>query len=99
MRVRPARLDRLPDQYFGVLLKHVAAAADERRPAIDLGRGNPETGPPLRVLDALTHSAARGTVHGYAPFRGSPELREALAERYGSVYGVELDPNAEVAIV
>src|SRR5207237_3046216 len=47
---------------------------------------------------ALTSSAARPDVHGYAPFRGLRELKEAVAERYRSVYGVELDPAREVAI-
>ena len=38
-------------------------------------------------------------VHGYAPFRGLPRLREAIAARYRDVYGVELDPEREVALV
>jgi L-glutamine---4-(methylsulfanyl)-2-oxobutanoate aminotransferase len=66
---------------------------------IDLGRGNPETGPPGHAVDALTAAARRDDVHGYAPFRGLPELRVALAERYRSVYDVSLDPDSEVAVV
>jgi aminotransferase len=100
MRGRPERLERLPDQYFGVLLGRVsAAAALQSEPLIDLGRGNPETGPPPHVIEALTRFAERPDVHGYSPFRGLPELREALAERYLTHYGVELDPDSEVAIV
>jgi L-glutamine---4-(methylsulfanyl)-2-oxobutanoate aminotransferase len=100
MRVRPKRVERLPEQYFGALLSRVvAAAADGGAPLIDLGRGNPETGPPPHVVDALTTAARRPYVHGYSPFRGLPELREALAERYRTHYGVELDPSTEVAIV
>lgn len=38
-------------------------------------------------------------MHGYSPFRGLPELRTALAERYRSAYGVELDPDAEIAVL
>src|SRR2546429_3658575 len=100
MRMRPARMDRLPEQYFGALLGRVSAATgDGAKPVIDLGRGNPETGPPGHVVDALTAAAGRADVHGYAPFRGLPELRLALAERYRSVYGVSLDPDSEVAVV
>jgi L-glutamine---4-(methylsulfanyl)-2-oxobutanoate aminotransferase len=100
MRGRPQRLERLPDQYFGVLLGRVAAAAAiEGEPLIDLGRGNPETGPPPDVVEALSRSAERPDVHGYSPFRGLPALREALAERYRTHYGVELDPDTEVAVV
>ena len=98
--MRPQRLARLPDQYFGALLGTVSrVAASEGVPLTDLGRGNPESGPPQHVIDALTEAAQRPDVHGYSPFRGLPELREALAERYRSHYGVELDPDTEVAVV
>ena len=96
---RPTRVERLPEQYFGALLGRVSAAAADGEPLLDLGRGNPETGPPPHVVEALTRAAQRPDVHGYSPFRGMPELREALAERYRTPYGVELDPATEVAVV
>ncbi len=97
---RPNRLERLPPQYFaGLLARVAAAAAQEGPPVIDLGRGNPEVGPPEHVVEALRTAAARPDLHGYAPFRGLARLREAVAERYRSVYGVELDPEREVAVV
>jgi len=100
VRTRPARIERLPEQYFGALLARVAAqAAIEGEPLLDLGRGNPETGPPSHVVDELTKSAQRPDVHGYAPFRGLPDLRIALAERYRTHYGVDLNPDSEVAVV
>jgi L-glutamine---4-(methylsulfanyl)-2-oxobutanoate aminotransferase len=100
VQARSNRLSRLPEQYFGALLGSVArVAALNDEPLIDLGRGNPETGPPLHVVDALIRAAARPDVHGYSPFRGLPELRAALAERYRSVYRVELEADREVAIV
>jgi aminotransferase len=98
-RSRPRRLERLPEQYFGALLQRVAAAAaDGGPPIVDLGRGNPEVGPPEHVAEALA-SAAMADEHGYAPFRGLPRLREAIAARYRDHYGVELDPEREVAVV
>jgi L-glutamine---4-(methylsulfanyl)-2-oxobutanoate aminotransferase len=100
VRPRPARLERLPEQYFGVLLARVAAAAaEEGEPLIDLGRGNPEVGPPQHVVDALAAAASKASAHGYSALRGSQRLREAIAERYRTVYGVELDPVREVAVV
>src|SRR5262249_41074156 len=100
MRVAPARLDRLPEQYFGALLARVAAAAaGGGEPLVDLGRGNPEIGPPPHVVEALSRAAGRPDLHGDSPFRGVPGWRPALAERYRTVYGVELDPDSEVAIV
>ena len=102
MRPRPNRIERLPEQYFTSLLARVAAtAAEPGEPLIDLGRGNPDIPPPAHIVDALVESAREHTpsVHGYAPFAGLPELREAIAERYANVYGVELDPHREVAVV
>src|SRR5919202_2873553 len=100
VRPAPRRIERLPRQYFTDLLARVAAAAAaEGERLIDLGRGNPEVGPPAHVVDALAKTAARPDVHGYAPFDGLHELKEAIAARYADVYGVELDPRREVSIV
>ncbi|MGZ8693952.1 MAG: aminotransferase class I/II-fold pyridoxal phosphate-dependent enzyme [Gaiellaceae bacterium] len=100
MRARPQRLERLPEQYFMALLGRVrAAAAVDGLPLVDFGRGNPEVGPPAHVVEALASATADPSAHGYAPFRALPALREAIAARYRDVYGVELDPDREVAAV
>ena len=100
MRPRPDRVERLPEQYFARLLARVAAAAvEEGDEVVDLGRGNPDIGPPQHVIEALSRAANARSAHGYPPFRGIPELREAVAARYRDVYGVELDPEREVAVV
>ena len=99
-RHRPDRLERLPPQYFASLLRRVAEAAKQGGPRVlDLGRGNPEVGPPPHVVEALRESASRPDVHGYAPFRGLRRLNEAIAARYRDLYGAEIDPEREVAIV
>ena len=96
----PERIERLPGQYFTALLARVAAAAaEDGEPLIDLGRGNPEVGPPEHVVRALAESAARPDVHGYAPFSGLPALKEAIAGRYADVYRVQLDPAREIAVL
>src|SRR5881397_3099640 len=94
-------MKRLPEQYFMALLARVAAAAavEAAEPLVDLGRGNPEVGPPPHVIEALQRGAARPEAHGYAPFAGLPALKEAIASRYRDVYGVELDPAREVAVL
>jgi aminotransferase len=100
MREVPDRVRRLPEQYFTALLARVALAAAQGGEAlIDLGRGNPEVGPPEHVVRALTECAERQDVHGYAPFSGVPALKEAIATRYGEVYGVHLDAVREVAVL
>jgi aminotransferase len=98
VRPRPDRIERLPEQYFTTLLARVVAAGAD---VIDLGRGNPDVPPPAHVVDALVDSARDGTVavHGYPPFAGLPEAKEAIAARYASMYGVALDPEREVAFL
>jgi aminotransferase len=93
---RPDRLERLPEQYFTRLLARVSAEGGD---VVDLGRGNPDVGPPPHVVEALARGAARDDAHGYAPFAGLPDLKEAIAARYRQVYGVEVDPGREVAVL
>jgi aminotransferase len=95
-RPAPPLFDRLPEQYFArILATSAAAAAAPGEPFIDLGRGNPDLPPPPHAIDALRADG----YHGYAPFGGLPELREAIAHRYREDHGVELDPEREVAVV
>jgi len=102
MRPAPARLERLPQQYFAALLARVAeASARPGPPLIDLGRGNPDIPPPPHIAERLAEAAAsrESRTHGYAPFSGLRPLKQAVADRYGAVYGVELDPEQEIAVV
>ena len=98
MRPDPDRIQRLPEQYFTTLLARVTAAGPD---VIDVGRGNPDVPPPAHVVEALVESAREPTaaVHGYPPFAGLKAAKRAIAERYATVYGVELDPEREVAFL
>lgn len=102
MRPAPDRLQRLPQQYFAALLARVAeASARPGPPVVDLGRGNPDMPPPPHVAERLAEAAAsrESRTHGYAPFAGLRALKEAVADRYRRVYGVDLEPEREVAVV
>jgi aminotransferase len=98
VRPAPDRIERLPEQYFTSLLARVLAAGDD---VVDVGRGNPDVPPPTHVIEALVDSAREPTaaVHGYPPFAGLAATKEAIASRYADVYGVELDPEREVAFL
>src|SRR3982751_490698 len=106
MRPAPRLFDRLPEQYFTRILAAAAAARAQDGPGvrrfIDLGRGNPDLPPPPHAIEALRAAAletATPVVHGYPPFDGHRDLRDAIAQRYGVDHGVELDPDREVAVV
>jgi LL-diaminopimelate aminotransferase len=64
---------------------------------IDLGVGNPDLRPPQRALDALKAALDDPNVqnHRYPSFNGLPEFRGAVAEWYGSRFGVSVDPARE----
>jgi L-glutamine---4-(methylsulfanyl)-2-oxobutanoate aminotransferase len=97
----PELLARLPEQYFTRIVGAAAAARELPGPRlIDLGRGNPDLPPPPLALDALRAALdeAHG-MHGYPPFQGRAELREAIAARYLADHGIALDPDREIAVV
>jgi aminotransferase len=100
-RPTPELFARLPEQYFTRIVGAAAAARALPGPRlIDLGRGNPDLPPPAVALDALRAALddAHG-MHGYPPFAGRAELREAIAARYLADHGVALDPDREIAVV
>ncbi|HEY6762207.1 MAG TPA: aminotransferase class I/II-fold pyridoxal phosphate-dependent enzyme [Baekduia sp.] len=102
-RPPPARLAALPEQYFTRILAAAAAArAQPGAPFIDLGRGNPDLPPPRHAIEALRAAALETEtplVHGYPPFRGHADLKQAIAHRYAVDHGVTLDPEREVAVI
>lgn len=60
--------------------------------AVNLGQGFPDFGWP----DEILHAAAKAVVEGsnqYAPSRGLPALREAVASHYGRHHGLQLSPD------
>ena len=103
MRPAPALFSRLPEQYFARILAAVAVAREQPgERLIDLGRGNPDLPPPPGAIEAVREAAldtSTPVVHGYPPFAGHAELKQAIAARYRADHGVELDPEREIAVV
>lgn len=63
---------------------------------INLGIGSPDLPPSEITVETLAENARKADSHGYQPYVGIPELREAFAGWYGKWYGVELDPASEI---
>ena len=59
--------------------------------AVNLGQGFPDFGWPEEILDAAAR-ALKEQSNQYAPSRGLPELREAIAGHYRRHQGLALDP-------
>jgi N-succinyldiaminopimelate aminotransferase len=65
--------------------------------AINLGQGFPDEPGPPEVIAAAKMAVAEGK-NQYAPGRGVPELRLAIAEHAQHFYGQSVDPDSEVLV-
>lgn len=92
MRTSTARLDGLGTTIFAQM-----SALAQRTGAVNLGQGFPDTDGPHEVLEAAV-DALRSGRNQYAPGAGVPELRRAIAAHQHRFYGMELDPETEVAV-
>jgi aspartate/methionine/tyrosine aminotransferase len=64
---------------------------------VNLAQGMPNFPPPQELLDAA-HRAIEGDFHQYAITWGAQTLRQAIAEKYRNVYGMEVDPERHVTV-
>ena len=95
--IQPAtRLDSVTEYYFSRKLKEVAAMNAAGKGVISLGIGSPDMPPAEEVVETLCREAHNPNGHGYQPYVGIPELREAFARFYKHWYNVELDAKTEI---
>jgi len=65
---------------------------------VNLAQGLPDFDPPQQLLDALPAILSRTESHQYSFTWGSPEFRQAVAEKCARFNGMEVDPQDEVTI-
>ena len=95
--IQPAnRIGNVQEYYFSVKLKEIAQMNAQGADVINLGIGSPDLPPAKEVTDTLAAEAANPKVHGYQPYVGIPQLREAFAQWYKRWYNVDLNPVNEV---
>jgi LL-diaminopimelate aminotransferase len=90
------RLNNVSEYYFVKKLEEIARLNKEGKNVISFGIGSPDLAPDDEAVKALASIAQQPNTHGYQPYRGIPELREAIAEWYDKTYGVKLNPTSEV---
>jgi N-succinyldiaminopimelate aminotransferase len=86
------RLRAVPPTVFTTMSSLAA-----RTGSLNLGQGYPDRDGPTGIIDAAVH-AMRSGHNQYAPGRGVPALREAVARHQQRHYGVDLDPETEVLV-
>ncbi|MBO5768652.1 MAG: aminotransferase class I/II-fold pyridoxal phosphate-dependent enzyme [Bacteroidales bacterium] len=96
-KMMPAeRLSAVSEYYFSRKLKEVAAMNAAGKDVISLGVGSPDMPPSQACIETLCREAQNPDGHGYMPYVGIPQLREAFASWYRKWYGVELDATKEI---
>ena len=73
------------------------SALAARTGALNLGQGFPDVDGPPEVIEAAAHALRHGA-NQYAPGWGVPALRRAIAAHQQRHYGIELDPDTQVAV-
>lgn len=92
-------LKQLPEQFFAVLADRMEKAVAEGHDVINLGQGSPDKPTPPHVIKRLQEASEEIENHKYPPFRGKKNLLNAVAEFYQREYGVDIDPDTEVALL
>jgi len=98
--IHPAqRMARLPKNEFVDLVRSYQALLQSGCDVINLGQGNPDIPTPSYVVQSMQQAIEDPTTHGYSPFSGISELRNAIAKWYSRQFNVEIDPETEVSIL
>lgn len=96
-KIVPAeRVNSVQEYYFSKKLKEVAEMNAAGKKVINLGIGSPDLPPSEQTIETLCQHARNANEHGYQPYVGIPELRQAFADWYKTWYQVELDPKSEI---
>ncbi len=90
------RLKQLPPYLFLEIDKAKRAAMAAGRDVIDLGIGDPDTGTPQQIIDALKEAAQNPANHHYAFDAGMPELRRQISVWFKKRFKVDLNPDTEI---
>lgn len=92
-------MEVLPTQFFAKLAGNVASKLAQGHDVINLGQGNPDQPTPVHIVEAMQKATANPLYHKYSPFQGYRFVKEAIAEYYAKEYGVEVNPDTEVAVL
>ena len=84
-------------QQFTESLIRDMTRVNNRFGAINLAQGFPEFNPPDELIEAA-HSAMDGDFHQYAITWGTDSIRQAIADKFASFNGVEVDPTRHVTV-
>ena len=91
-----SRLDNIGEYYFSKKLREIDMLNKAGKNIISLGIGSPDMPPHPDVIEVLQQQSALPNVHAYQSYKGSPILRNAIADWYKKWYQVTLDADTEI---
>lgn len=95
--IQPAeRLAAVSEYYFSKKLREVAEMNAQGKKVINLGVGSPDCPPSEETLKTMCEETMKPHNHGYQPYVGIPEFRNAFSQWYKRWYQVDLDPDTEI---
>ncbi len=65
---------------------------------ISLGQGVVSYGPPAAVVEAAQRAIASGSIHGYGPIEGEPELVAAIERKLAADNAITVQPDSRVYV-
>ncbi len=97
IQIEPSsRITGLEEYYFSTKLKQIREMNLSGEQVINLGIGSPDQAPHESVVEELSIRSHDQKAHGYQPYQGIPELRQAFSGWYSRSYGVDLDPESQI---
>ncbi|HAK31527.1 MAG TPA: LL-diaminopimelate aminotransferase [Sphingobacterium sp.] len=90
------RLQHTEEYYFSKKLREIDELNKQGARVINLGIGSPDLPPHPEVIETLITNAQLPNVHGYQNYKGSPALRQAVADWYQRYYNATFNPNTEI---
>lgn len=90
------RLEGIGEYYFSQKLREIDELSRQGKAVINLGIGSPDLPPHPDVIKVLHEESAKSNTHAYQSYKGSPVLRNAVADWYKRWYSVELNADTEI---
>ncbi|MEM0498834.1 MAG: LL-diaminopimelate aminotransferase [Methanothrix sp.] len=90
------RIKSLPPYLFAEIDGIKRRARERGVDVIDLSVGDPDIPTPEHIVKEMCEAVKRPANHQYPSYEGKIEFREAVAEWYRNIFGVDLDPSTEI---
>jgi len=90
------RIKDIQEYYFARKLRELRQRIADGEPIINLGIGSPDLPPHPAVIESIQKEVERAQMHGYQPYKGIPELRQAFSNWNKTKFNIDLDPDTEI---